>query len=90
MWNQADDPEQRYKDTTNRTLKLCMTDGRQLCYGMEYQRIPQLSILKTHPGTKVFFSHSLSQWEDQPNQRSCSARTVTSAAFFSHRSWWWG
>lgn len=36
-------------------LKLSLTDGGQIFYALEYRRIPQLSVIKTHPGTKVDF-----------------------------------
>lgn len=54
MWNEAEALEHRYHDTPNRMLKLCLTDGKQLCYAIEYQKIPQLSLLRTHPGAKVW------------------------------------
>lgn len=56
MWNQAEALERRYQDTQNRILKLCLTDGKQSCYALEYQPIPKLSLLNTHPGTKVLVS----------------------------------
>ncbi|KAF0754533.1 hypothetical protein AaE_005287 [Aphanomyces astaci] len=44
--------EQRQEDTSNRMLKLCLTDGASLAYAIEHKPLRQLSA-KTPRGTKV-------------------------------------
>lgn len=48
----SDAYEHWYKDVENRVLKLCITDGKQKIFGMEYERIHELSV-NTSPGIKV-------------------------------------
>ncbi|OQS04604.1 hypothetical protein THRCLA_03184 [Thraustotheca clavata] len=44
--------EQRKEDTSNRMLKLCLTDGSQMVYAIEYSPLRGLST-QTPPGTKI-------------------------------------
>jgi len=56
LMNIADNYERQYQDNNeNRMLKFCMTDGRQRLFGIEYQRIPSLSV-HSLPGSKVIIS----------------------------------
>jgi len=51
--------EKRFEDGPNRLLKLCLTDGPQRVMAIEFQSIPQLSVLHTVPGTKILVSNVL-------------------------------
>jgi len=57
LFNISDALENRYEDTKHRMLKLCFTDGGQMAYALEYRHIPALSVVKTHPGTKIILSN---------------------------------
>ncbi|KDO24544.1 hypothetical protein SPRG_10359 [Saprolegnia parasitica CBS 223.65] len=49
--------EQRHEDTPNRLLKMCLTDGAQVIYGIEHAPLRSLST-KTPSGTKVIVQNA--------------------------------
>jgi hypothetical protein len=57
--NIGESVENRYKQSTKRTLKMCLTDGKQKVFALEYKPIPSFSV-DTPAGTKVHLSHSFS------------------------------
>lgn len=44
--------DSQFADTTNRMLKLELTDGKTTCYAIEYSPIPSLSVTLKR-GTKI-------------------------------------
>lgn len=50
--NIGESVENRYKQSTKRTLKMCLTDGKQKVFALEYKPIPSFSV-DTPAGTKI-------------------------------------
>lgn len=58
MINVNQNLEKRFQDSPQRLIKFCLTDGKQILFGMEFKRFPTISV-NSLPGIKVFLFEKL-------------------------------